>query len=401
MILELNQSLSGGRESSGDTPAWWIAETGQRLNDLRAMTEHLTPWLLPEHAPRLECLGPDAERNRIPCLTLESLPQVIADLDARLESVTCDQTVGIETQSAGHALRSLLPSCLAEAESLQNRLRAVAEEAATLVDQMDFRFLYSQRRKAFSIGYHVRDGRLEESCYELLASEARTAAFVAIAKGDAPQETWFRLGRAHTFCEGGRVLLSWTGTMFEYLMPILWMKAYQGTILEENARAAVRCQRQAGRRLGIPWGMSEAACTERDGAGHYQYYPFGVRALALKTELPPGLVVSPYSSFLALMVEPVAALKNLQIMADMGWVGQFGFYESAEFAGHETLQSKAPEIVRCWMAHHQGMILLSVCNLLSDCYMQNLFHQEPRVAATERILHERVPLAAPVEPSFY
>lgn len=399
MLLELDAALSDGFGSSGDTLAWWVRETGLRLNDLRVMTEHLAPWLLPEYAARLESLGVDAGPERMAQLSLESLPQVIADLDARLESAWEDQTAGLRTQSAVRALRSLLPSCLAEAERLENRLRAVAEEATLLVDRMDFRFLYNQRRNVLSVGYHVRTGRVEESCYELLASEARTAAFVAIAKGDVPQESWFRLGRAHTLCEGRRVLLSWTGTMFEYLMPTLWMKAYPGTILDENAYAAVVCQKQAGTRLGIPWGISEAACSRRDDAGHYQYYPFGLRALALRPDPPRGLVVSPYSSFLALPVDPAAALRNLHLMQDRGWVGEFGFYESAEFAGPENQESSPPDIVRCWMAHHQGMILLSVCNLLSDSLLQNLFHEEPRVAATERILHERVPLTAHVDRS--
>ncbi len=378
--------------------AWWAAETQLKLQHLRQMTGTLAPWLLPAYAVLLE--RPEFARWRAlgTEFTLEYLPQIVADLDARLEQVSGSSAFDVEALSAARALRLCLPACLAEGDRLRNGLQALAADCHRLLEEMDFRFLYQSRRKVFSIGYDVRRERLEESCYELLASEARTAAFVAIAKGDVPQQSWFHLGRAHTHCCGYRVLLSWTGTMFEYLMPALWMRTDPRTILDQNMRAAVACQRKALQRQGLPWGISEAAYNQTNEAGHYQYQAFGLSALALKPDLPETVVISPYSSFLALAVDPANAIDNLRVMRSLGWLGGFGFYESAQL----NPASLAPgahvfEVVRCWMAHHQGMILLSVANLLSDSFIQRLFHAEPQVAATELLLHERVPVAIPTE----
>jgi hypothetical protein len=271
------------------------------------------------------------------------------------------------------------------------RLQSIAAECDALVRQMDFSFLYSARRKVLSIGYDLGRRRLEASCYELLASEARTAAFVAVAKGDIPQESWFSMGRTLTVCDGWRALLSWSGTMFEYLMPVLWMKSLPRTLLDESVRSAVRCQRRASKKT--PWGISESGCSRKNGSGHYEYYAFGVPGLAMRPDPFPGTVISPYSSFLALAPDTSAAAENLRWMHELGWVGRYGFYEAADYSASKTGKPEDCEIVRSWMAHHQGMILLAVCNLLTDSAIQNLFHTEPMVAATERLLHERLPRA--------
>ncbi|HUK14840.1 MAG TPA: glucoamylase family protein [Bryobacteraceae bacterium] len=263
-------------------------------------------------------------------------------------------------------------------------LNEIAGAADALVRDMDFRFLYHPRKKVLSVGYNVSAGRLEPSYYDLLASEARIAVFVAIAKGDIPQEAWFHLGRAHTLAQGERVLLSWTGTMFEYLMPALWMRHYSGTITEQSLHAAVRVQRDYCSRKGVPWGITESACA----AG---YAPFGISALALKRREAEPLVIAPYASFLALMANPAAALKNLRQMQDYGWNGRYSFYESVEYSG------RGAEVIRSWMAHHEGMALLAICNLLFDNPMQRYFHSEPQVLATELLLHERLPAAAVAE----
>jgi hypothetical protein len=254
---------------------------------------------------------------------------------------------------------------------------------------MDFRFLYNPRKKVLSVGYDVDAGRVEPSSYDLLASESRIAVFVAIAKGDIPQEAWFHLGRAHTLARGESVLLSWTGTMFEYLMPALWMRHHPGTITERSLRGVVRVQRDYARRKGVPWGISESACPgEESGAAGYGYAPFGIPALALKRTARERLVISPYSTLLALMVDPAAAVRNLRHMEGFGWLARYGFYEAAEYG---TLGA---ELVRSWMAHHQGMALLALCNLLFDEPLVRYFHAEPQVMATELLLHERLPAAS-------
>jgi cyclic beta-1,2-glucan synthetase len=276
---------------------------------------------------------------------------------------------------------------LSISSDLEEELRAIAEISERLVQEMDFRPLYLRREKVLSIGYDVTEGRLEESSYNLLASEACMASFVAIAKGDIPQQSWFRLGRGHTSFRGERVLLSWTGTMFEYLMPTLWMRRYADTILDQSVKAVVRCQREYGRSRGVPWGISESAFVHDDN-GDYGYAAFGVPELALKSSDSSALVISPYSTFLAVGVDAGPAVANLRLMESYGWTGRYGFYEAVDYT------RAGAEPVRMWMAHHQGMSLLAIVNLLFGSPFLHYFHAEPQVLATERLLHERTPAAA-------
>jgi cyclic beta-1,2-glucan synthetase len=269
-------------------------------------------------------------------------------------------------------------------------LARIAATAHDLVRDMDFGFLYHERKKALSVGFNATTGRAEVSCYDLLASEARIACFVAIAKGDIPQEAWFSLGRGHTLSRGERVLISWTGTMFEYLMPALWMRTYPGTIAERSLSAAVRVQREYARRKGVPWGISESACLSP--GGEYGYAPFGIPELALKRMDEEKLVISPYSTFLAALMDPTAAVENLRRLEEFGWSGRYGFYEAVDYS------RAGGEPIRMWMAHHQGMSLLAIAALLADNPIQEYFHAEPLVRATELLLHERVPAASLAEP---
>ena len=267
---------------------------------------------------------------------------------------------------------------------------ALSEEADSLVADMDFGAVYDKQRKLMSIGYNVTEGRLEPAVYDLLASESRLGSFVAVAKGDIPQESWFRLGRAQVNYRGEQVLLSWTGTMFEYLMPALWMRSFPGTLIHRSLRGAVNAQRKSARRRRVPWGISEAAYAYRDAEGNYQYQAFGVPGLAIKADVAPALVISPYSSFLALAADPLAAIANLRHLWSMNWHGPYGFYESADYSAAALAGRRGEyELVRCWMAHHQGMSLLAIGNLLCENAMQRRFHKEPRVMATEVILHEK------------
>lgn len=183
--------------------------------------------------------------------------------------------------------------------------------------------------------------------------------------------------------------------MFEYLMPLLWMRSYPGTMLDESMSAVVDCQRRYARRRRVPWGISEAAYSERDHNGIYQYRAFGLPGLAQDPDAAKNIVIAPYASFLALMVDAASAVSNLATMQGMGWFGRFGFYESVDYSSGKIPGSGDYEMVRCWMAHHQGMSLLAVCNLLAQSSLQQWFHQEPQVMATELLLHEKIPMAAP------
>ena len=390
------EALFGGTEGEAKDLRWGMEETSRRLANLRETVAALTPWWLPEYRElvrgRKLVLSHGANQ-----LTLNSAPPFLRALNSRLEGICQNERLDPKTRLLAESIRPLIPGCIREAETLGQRLRAAAQEADTLANEMDFSFLYNAKRKALSIGYDVTRGHRAESCYDLLASEARATVFAGIAKGDVPQEAWLCLERAHTACGGRRVLLSWSGTMFEYLMPALWMRTFPNTLLDNSLRSVVFCQREAPKQKLTPWGISESAYSEKDSAGHYQYHAFGLRALALCPTMHSGLVISPYSSFLALAVDASSVLENLRVMKQMGWQGPLGYYEAADFSPSRVQKSENYELVRCWMAHHQGMILLSVCNLLAGSAIQNLFHAEPMVAATERLLHERLPRTIPVD----
>ena len=222
---------------------------------------------------------------------------------------------------------------------------------------------------------------------------------MAIAKGEIPQESWLCLERRYTSYAGEHVLLSWTGTMFEYLMPMLWMKTYPNTILDETTQAAVRAQQKFAESKSIPWGISESSCLRLSVDGHYHYQAFGVPALGINPEKPSDVVVSPYSTFLALLANPTEAVQNLRALQDLDLVGTYGFYESADFTPSRLSPGKNCEPVRCWLAHHQGMSLMAVANVLCNSSIQRRFHAEPLVAATERLLHEKAPRTVILEPT--
>ncbi|HVA00653.1 MAG TPA: glucoamylase family protein [Terriglobia bacterium] len=374
-----------------DELKWWASETLVRIESLRGTVQVFLPWLLPEYR-RLQVERP------LDRINLNALPSLVADLEKELDALLpLDGHAG----AAGgvQSLRSRLEACVQKATELSGRLQRLAEEAEELLHAMDFRFLYDSRRKLLSIGYDVSAQRREQACYDLLASEARIATFIAIAKGDIKREAWFHLGRSRTLEQGEAVLVSWSGTMFEYLMPLLWMRAYSGTLLDQSMCSAVVCQQRYTRKKGIPWGLSEAAFSARDHKGIYQYRAFGLPNLARDPNASDDTVIAPYASFLALLVDAPPAASNLKAMWEKGWSGRFGFYESADYSTDGITGSANGELVRCWMAHHQGMSLLAVCNLLTESSLQRWFHQEPQVMATELLLHEKVSLAEPEETS--
>nr|WP_233175729.1 glycoside hydrolase family 94 protein [Dyella sp. ASV24] len=259
---------------------------------------------------------------------------------------------------------------------------------------MDYGFLYDTRRHLLAIGYNVEEYRKDASFYDLLASEARLASFVAIAQEQIPQESWFTLGRLLTTTAGEPVLLSWTGSMFEYLMPMLVMPSYEGTLLDQTCRAAVARQIEYGHQLGLPWGVSESGYNVRDTHFNYQYRAFGVPWLGLKRGLEEEMVIAPYATVLALMVAPQAACANLQRLMSQGMEGRFGLYEAVDYTPARLPRGQSAAVIRSFMAHHQGMSLLAINYLLRDRPMQARFGSDPSFQATLLLLQERVPRAA-------
>jgi cyclic beta-1,2-glucan synthetase len=277
------------------------------------------------------------------------------------------------------------------ARSLQQRLATLEATARAMAGAMEFGFLLDPDRKLLSIGYRVAEGNLDPSCYDLLASEARLASFVAIAKGDVASRHWFRLGRPVTPLGRGAALVSWSGSMFEYLMPSLVMRAPAGSLIEQTSRLVVRRQIAHGAALDVPWGISESAYNVRDLEHTYQYSNFGVPGLGLKRGLSENAVVAPYATALAAMVDPGAAAQNFDRLAAIGARGRYGFYEALDYTRTRLPEGEDVAIVRAFLAHHQGMTVIAIANALLDGAMRSRFHAEPMVQATELLLQERTP----------
>ncbi len=262
------------------------------------------------------------------------------------------------------------------------------------MSQMEYGFLFNPAQRQLAIGYNAGERRLDASYYDLLASEARLCNFVAIAQEQLPQESWFALGRMLTTHNGESALLSWSGSMFEYLMPLLIMPTFDNTLLDQTYKAAVDRQIAYGKERNVPWGISESGYNAVDVQFNYQYRAFGVPGLGLKRGLGEDLVVAPYASVLALMVAPEAACQNLQQLAAEGVAGKFGFYEAVDYTPSRLRRGETRAVVRSFMAHHQGMSLLSLAYVLLDRPMQRRFESEPLFRATMLLLQERIPKPA-------
>ncbi|MBX3278140.1 MAG: hypothetical protein KF868_09075 [Acidobacteria bacterium] len=389
LALLRNQTLAARR----DYDAFIISWEADRAADLTRRIEHAAPQVL----PRWEKLA--AELDRIP--TLGEIIKIGAGLLGEIRTLS-DEIAAMETvesEAAGRELERLGDSLARASESavqLRQRADAAAQDCQALVAAMDFGFLLDETRRHFTIGYDVTAGRCDQSFYDLLASEARLTSLLAIAKGDAPQEHWFRLGRQSTQVNRrGRALVSWTATMFEYLMPLLVTRAYAQTLLDQTYTAIVARQIAYGREHGVPWGVSESAYNARDLQFNYQYGPFGVPGLGLKRGLSEDLVIAPYATLLATMIAPAEAVQNLERLAQLGALSRYGFYEAIDYTPERVPQGRRWVIIRSFMAHHQGMSLVALDNVLHSDVMQQRFHADPLIRATELLLQERIPKGAP------
>ena len=333
--------------------------------------------------------------------TLGDLPDLCAEAIGILAhrkaalAAKIDETGETDATASASVRIDMIAEALARsavaARALGRRLTALSAVAGKMFDAMKFDFLFDPARHLFSIGYRVADGSLDPNCYDLLASEARLASFVAIAKGDVPALHWFRLGRGLTPVDRGSALISWSGSMFEYLMPSLIMRAPEGSLLEQTNRLVVRRQIKYGAQLGVPWGVSESAYNARDLELTYQYSSFGVPGLGLKRGLRENAVIAPYATALAAMVDPEAAARNFSRLRAAGGLGRFGWYEALDYTPSRVPEGETVAIVRAYMAHHQGMTLVALTDALHGGAMRARFHAEPLIQATELLLQERTP----------
>jgi cyclic beta-1,2-glucan synthetase len=401
----LNRLSTGAAEivaaaAEGAELQWWAAAFERDCLEHRDDLLRYAPWLaLPSIVVKTEWqdiskllarLDGNPTLIQIAALQSEALPL----LDAAITELPADSA---DVRWLGQLRQSLVESSERAVERI-NLSKRIAQQCHDFAD-MDFSFLYDPSRELFSIGYNVADHRLDNSFYDLLASEARLGSFVAIAQGQLGQEHWFALGRLLTATGTAPALLSWSGSMFEFLMPLLVMPTYENTLLDQTYRAVVRRQIAYGKQRGVPWGISESGYNTTDQHLNYQYRAFGVPGLGLKRGLADDLVIAPYATALALMVAPDASCRNLERFDTAGLQGAYGFYESIDYTPSRLLPGTTGVTVRQFMAHHEGMSLLSFAYVLLNKPMQRRFDADPMLRATDLLLQERVPkISRPIFP---
>ena len=274
---------------------------------------------------------------------------------------------------------------------MQEKIKNLYNKLTEMIDQTNFRVLYSVEQRVFSIGYNIEENKLTDSYYDLLASEARQASLVAIAKKDVPPKHWSNLSRTLTVLKKYKGLISWSGTAFEYLMPNINIPRYEGSLLDESCKFAIMNQIEYSQKLGIPWGVSESAFNLKDLHSNYQYKAFGIPWLGLKRGLADEMVVSSYGCILAITDKPKEVVENMQILKEQGMYNKYGFYESIDYTPERLSKGKTHEAVKTYMAHHQALILLSINNLFNDNIFQKRFMQNPEIEAVSILLQERMP----------
>ncbi len=374
------------------------------LQDMQRSLDLFAPWISRAESPILQTPAGQDFRASLPA-ELPTLGEASAVYE-RIQTALNDFKA--QDESAREWCEKLdddLSSARMTVTPLLIGLRELAGQANAAVTAMDFRFLFDQRRQVFHIGYNASTERLDPSYYDLLASEARIASLIAIAKGDVPNSHWQHLGRPVTKVDGKQVLLSWSGTMFEYLMPTLFIKNYAGTFLSDSCYVALEAQVSYGQEKEVPWGISESGYLAFDVNLNYQYQAFGVPVLGYKRDLPDDLVITPYASLMGLSLQPQAVLENMAHLEQLNMLGRFGFYESLDYTKTrfpEKQRDDMPEgqtyaIVQSYMAHHQGMILMAACNYLLDDVMVKRFHADEHIQSVELLLQEKIPQNPPIE----
>ncbi len=381
--IQAQKIMSSLPQDANADVQWWAQAFDRQCREAIEELDILEPWLLLPKAP-------DKFRNIIPSgnRTLTELAELPATL-----SVIDELEAGENTNEERQWLNDLRKCIIQVGHVAAERLEEIENQAEQCMEfaDMAYDFLYDKGKHLLTIGYNVDEQKRDSGFYDLLASEARLCTFVAIAQGKLPQESWFALGRLVTNIGGAPVLLSWSGSMFEYLMPLLVMPTYENTLLDQTNKGVVERQIEYGRQRGIPWGISESGYNMVDASLNYQYHAFGVPGLGLKRGLIGDLVIAPYATAMSLMVSPNEACKNLQLMVGEGFEGSFGFYEAIDYTSSRLPRGQSSVVIQSYMAHHQGMSFLSFAYLLLDQPMQKRFESELQFQATLLLLQERIP----------
>ncbi len=364
----------------------WTKLLFEQLQQLNKHFRIFTPWFLLKSAPAQfkKINFPDV--NTTWTKLLKEATNLQAEVMSMQQENNADENRWLEIMEAA------LTNTIDHAGELMYSSTKLARQCNVFAD-MEWEFLYDRTSHLFTIGYSVQEHRIDASYYDLLASEVRLGIFVCVAQGKLPEESWFALGRLLTNVDGSSILLSWSGSMFEYLMPLLVMPTYDNTLLDQTCKAAVEWQIKYGKKTARPWGISESGYNMINAGSSYQYRAFGAPGLGLKRGLEEDAVVAPYASAMALMVAPEKACENLEMLHKKGIEGKYGFYEAIDYTTSRLQRGQTSAIVYSFMAHHHGMSLLSLAYLLQDKPMQKLFEAEPQFKATLLLLQERIPKA--------
>ncbi len=370
---------------------WWANALIKQSHEARQDLLLLAPWLaMPNVGNLIQDLP---ELNSL--LNLSDLARLDAKMRAQIQTLVASvgelpSAVASDLQTGWNNLMDFVAEGSRRATERMGTITRLALQATEFA-HMEYDFLYDVATHLLAIGYNVTERRRDTGSYDLLASEARLCSFVAVAQGQLPQETWFALGRQLTIAGGEPILLSWSGSMFEYLMPLLVMPNYQNTLLDQTYKSVVERQIEYGAQRAVPWGISESGYHAFDASLNYQYRAFGVPGLGLKRGLGDDLVVAPYASAMALMVAPDQACTNLQRLVEEGAEGRFGMFEAIDYTPSRLPRGQTQALIRSYMAHHQGMSLLSLAYVLLDRPMQKRFESDPLFQATLLLLKERIP----------
>ena len=382
----------------------WVRQMQNQLAAWQHIEDRYLGWieiLAEKTADEVAELAPDA----LPAFrqVIQYAPSLWDLAHGHIACITSFQTVKENAPEAVAALRDWIDRVLdtfekskwlaGETLAQTERLRQSVRELSASIDMG---FLYNAERRLFSIGFNVSEGRLDRAFYDLLASEARLGSFIAIARGDIPVEHWFAMGRPYGAIGQRRALLSWTGTMFEYLMPLLFQRSYGNSLLDKSAREAVEIQIAYGRKHRVPWGISECAYADIDHDKTYQYQAFGVPELGLKRGLADKIVIAPYATMLAVGIAPRESVLNLKRLAGQGLLGEYGYCEALDYSHQSSREGNRGVIVWAYMAHHQGMSFLALTNFLHNNSLQRHLRSDARVRAVETLLQERIPSLPPL-----
>jgi len=408
---DISKLLSGLEHKRYGKVEKWARAFERQCYDFLEDMSFIAPWILlgPEMPGMWDEVGEKKQQERLDRLrealrSLDEIPALgeVARLEQKLvpliEEITAGMILKDDSSRRSQEWFLKLRDAIKEAGTRSSeRIKAIDYIVLRCneVAGIEYEFLYDKTSHLLSIGYNVTDHKMDRGCYDLLASEARLCSFVAIAQGRLPQDHWFKLGRMISKSEGDPVLVSWGGSMFEYLMPLLVMPTYEGSLLDQTYKAVVSGQMRYAAQHNIPWGISESGYNKIDANMIYQYHSFGVPDMGFKRGLAEDLVVAPYASMLALMVEPEKACENLERLSSEGVEGAYGFYEAVDYTPARLPPDETRAVVRSYMAHHQGMGLLSLAYVLLDRPMQRRFLSEPMFKSTELLLQERIPTAEP------